>query len=122
MKKIIVSFTLILLIVGITTVCSLASMNELTSYNTTTKQYIDFIHNHTYSPKTAFVKLYPSGGTAEGQICNSTGTQVYASGIYPLNPLNPNRTTCNIDSGTYRYVYVKSLSTQVWGNAEYGIE
>ena len=120
-RKLIVLTTVMMLAVGIIAVNSAAFT---TTYNTTTKTKIATIHNTTASEKSAYGILYPSGGTAQLQLCDINGYTVYASGIYYAGANLPHRTRCSIPTGGYRYVFVKPVpsGTQIWGNAEYGIE
>ena len=120
-RKLIVLFTVIMLAIGMIAVSSSAFT---TTYITTTKTKIATIHNTTASEKSAYGILFASGGTAKLELCDINGYIVYASGMYPAGSTDPHRTRCSIPTGGYRYVFVKPVpsGTQIWGNAEYGIE
>ena len=95
-----------------------------TSYNTSTRQKIGAITNYTSVTKLASGKLFPSSGLARLQICNATGSVVFAYEDYYVNPQNPSYVTCQVSSGVTVSFYVKSVHNghQVYGSMVYGIE
>lgn len=87
------------------------------SYNTTSRQYLGCLNNNLDSVQTAYCGLIQEGGQAGMQICNASGTVVYASVVYPLYPSNPNYTYIVIPAYSTRTFFVYSLN----GNPACGI-
>lgn len=115
-RKLIVLFTVVLLVVG--TVAT-----NLFAYSTTTTQYLGYVHNtHISQTKKAYGRLNASGGVAEMQIRNSNGTTL-ASKTYPAYPYNNEYVETSCPPYVYRYFYAVALNgEQAWGSQEYGLE
>lgn len=118
-RKVMTMITVVLLVVGIIS----ANVSAATiSYNTMSRQYVISVTNDSDTAKTVYCRLIPSGGVASIQICNSTGTAILMSGIYPMNPINPNYITFVIPPHTTYTIYVNPIGgAHIWGNVEYGI-
>lgn len=119
-RKWLILITMMLLIVGVFAMNSFAS--DSTYYSTTSREKVGTILNPSDSYDIAYGILYPDGGIAELQLCDSYGIYIYADDTYPANPVNPNHTTCYIGSYGIRTVYVNPITDQIWGTAEYGLE
>lgn len=123
-RKMVVLAMTIILVIGMVVATSFAGMNA--GYSTTTMQKIGQKSKAaTDNPGKVYGKLVPgaTSPTAYLKICNSSGSVVYKTGIYPAYPLNPNNTSDDILPGQVRGLFATPVNSgdYVWGTGTYGM-
>ena len=120
-KRLVTTVTLIVLIVSVFATNAFAYSGSL-GYGVSSRTQIGTIYNNSGHNTTVYVKAVPTSGNTLLEIYNGNPTPDYASGVYPINPANPNYIHvpvltagsakvyaspygCNYTSGTVYYYY-----------------
>lgn len=109
-RKLLTMITLMILIVSICATNALAAAGTY-SYGCTARCPLGTEWNGSGRQWTFNAKAYPTGNWAVTrlQLCDPTGSTVYAWNDYPVNPVNPGWTSCPIYDNQSIRTYVKPV-------------
>lgn len=109
-RKLLTMITLMILIVSICATNALAAAGTY-SYGCTARCPLGTEWNGSSQSWNFYAQAHPTGNWAVTrlQLCDQTGSTIYAQKDYPVNPTNPNWTVCTINPGQRIRTYVQPV-------------